>query len=422
MKALITLKSIATKCGLMKPVLMKPVLGLISGLGIMLLSAVSASALPEKGGYTLQKAGTPLAEEIHIFHNWLIMPVMTGISLFVLALLTYTIIRYREKANPVPATFSHNTTIEIIWTFVPIVILLIIALPSFDLLYKEGKMPDGKQVIAQSNGSQTSFEFANDFNARRTVTKKGHLDVFVSSKKFENRLTYKKDYTVDGFGDEILTISLNEPVRAGEQVIIQGGRTRIGSGKFLDLFGEDRSEIALSPTVTLKAQGNQWNWKYTYPEFGDFEFTSFMLPKEETTEELYLYDTDNHVVLPVGESIRLITTASDVIHSWAMPAFAVKVDAVPGRNNETWFKVNEPGMYYGQCSEICGKDHSFMPISVKVVTRPEFETWVDGQRALAGLDPMFDGSAVRLVDAQNGRAKEDVLSVKSSLNIAAANQ
>ena len=156
------------------------------------------------------------------------------------------------------------------------------------------------------------------------------------------------------------------------------------------LLNNTAGEIAMAPSVTLKATGLQWAWQYNYPEFGDFEFLAKLLPEDETTKELYLFETDNHVVLPVGETIRLITTASDVIHAWAMPSFAVKVDAVPGRNNETWFKANKTGMYYGQCSEICGKDHSFMPIAVKIVTRPEFEAWVDQQRALAGLDPMFN--------------------------------
>ncbi len=369
-----------------------------TGLAISCFAA-SAIALPQKGGISLLKANSPVAEEVHLFHNWLLMPVMTIICIFVLGLLLWTMVRFNEKANPVPNKFSHNTLIEIIWTFIPIVILLIISLPSFELLMKEDKIPDGKQVITELSSQQREFTFINDFNERRTVKKKKHLDVVLVRDGNEKRLAYRKDFSVDGFGDKTLKITLAEPARSGDRVIIRGGRTRIGVEKILNVFGKDQSEVALAPTVTIKATGKQWLWEYSYPEFGDFDFAAIMLPEEETTKELYLFDTNNHVVLPVGETVRLITTASDVIHSWAMPAFAVKVDAVPGRNNETWFKANRTGMYYGQCSEICGKDHAFMPISVKIVTRPEFETWVDQQRDLAGLEPMFSADAVRVAAA-----------------------
>ena len=353
--------------------------------------AATAQSLPESGGYTLIEAGSPLATEVHLFHNWILMPVMVAISLFVLALLIIVIARFNEKSNPNASRFSHNTFLEIVWTFIPIVILLFIALFSFDLLFKEGVIPDGKQETIQVAGSQSEFTFANDFNPRRKVTKKKHLDVFLSQAGNTRKLSYSKDYKVTGFGDETLTIKLNQPASSGEQVIIHAGQSRVGAASIMDmLLNNTAGEIAMAPSVTLKATGLQWAWQYNYPEFGDFEFLAKLLPEDETTKELYLFETDNHVVLPVGETIRLITTASDVIHAWAMPSFAVKVDAVPGRNNETWFKANKTGMYYGQCSEICGKDHSFMPIAVKIVTRPEFEAWVDQQRALAGLDPMFN--------------------------------
>jgi len=346
------------------------------------------------------KARSPIAEEVHFFHNWILMPIMVIISVFVLALLAIVVFKFNSKANPVPSKFSHNTLLEVVWTGVPILILLFISLFSFELLYKEDRIPDGKQIIAQGDGSQTDYAFVNDFNPRRIIKKKKHLDVFISSGGENRKLVYKKDYNVTGFGDDALTISLNEAAQRDEQVIIQGGRTRVGPGKFLDLFGTDRSEIAMAPTVTLKAIGRQWGWTYEYPGLGDFELVANLLPREETTEENYLFATTNDVVLPVGETIRLITTATDVIHAWSMPSFAVKIDAVPGRNNENWFKANATGMYYGQCSEICGKDHSFMPISVKVVTRPEFESWVDSQRALAGLDPLYTNpSSVKLADA-----------------------
>ncbi|HBK90861.1 MAG TPA: hypothetical protein DDZ68_04225 [Parvularcula sp.] len=141
--------------------------------------------------------------------------------------------------------------------------------------------------------------------------------------------------------------------------------------------------------MTLKVVGYQWGWSYSYPDFGDFEFASNMLPEEKTTPELYRFEVDNRVVVPVGETIRVVTTARDVIHSFALPNMAIKVDAVPGRLNETWFKADREGVFYGQCSEICGVRHSAMPIAVEVVSRPKFEAWVDSQRALAGMAPMF---------------------------------
>jgi cytochrome c oxidase subunit 2 len=141
--------------------------------------------------------------------------------------------------------------------------------------------------------------------------------------------------------------------------------------------------------MTLKVTGRQWGWTYSYPDFGDFDFLSDMLPKEQTTPELYLLAVDNPVYIPVGETIRITTTASDVIHSFALPNFAVKIDAIPGRFNETWIKADKPGVYYGQCSEICGIRHAYMPIEVRAVSRPEFEAWVDAQRELNGMEPMF---------------------------------
>jgi len=360
----------------------------------------AASALPEKGGYTLLEASSPIATEVHLFHNWILMPIMVVISVFVLALLLFVVTKFSAKANPVPNRFSHNTLLEVVWTIIPILILLFISLFSFELLFKEDVIPDGKQVIAQAANGQSEFVFANDFNPRRMVTKKHHLDVVIANAESQRKLKYKKDYTVTGFGKETLQVKLNQPASSGERVIIRGGRTRVGADSILDmLVNASAGEIALVPTVTLKATGRQWLWQYNYPEFGDFEFNALMTAKEETTPELYLFETDNHVVLPVGETIRLITTAADVIHAWAMPAFAVKIDAVPGRNNETWFKADRTGMYYGQCSEICGKDHSFMPIAVKIVTRPEFEAWVDQQRALAGMAPMFAPNLIRVADA-----------------------
>ena len=359
----------------------------------------TAFALPEDKAISLQEAASPIAEEVHVFHNWVLMPIMTGISLFVLGLLAYVIFRFNAKANPVPNRFSHNTLVEVVWTVVPIIILLFIALFSFDLLYKEDRMPDGKQAIFANAGGQSEFAFENKFNPRRNIKKRKHIDVYLQEGQTGRKLR-RSEYEVAGLGKETVTVTLNDPAPSNSRVVIRGGRTRVGPDKVFGVFGENRSEIALAPTVTVKAIGRQWGWDYQYPGMGDFELISNLLPREETTAELYLYATTSDVVVPVGETVRLITTATDVIHSWAMPAFAVKVDAVPGRNNETWFKANRTGMYYGQCSEICGKDHAFMPISVKVVTRPEYEAWIDSQRQLAGLEPMFNSEAnIKLAQA-----------------------
>lgn len=354
------------------------------------LSLISgaALALPRDGAISLQEAASPIAEEVHMFHNWVIMPIMVGICVFVLALLGWVIVRYNEKANPIPQRFSHNTLVEVVWTAIPIVILLFISLFSFDLLFKEDRIPDGKQSVTRVAGSQTQFSLENNFNPKRIVKRSDHLDVLMVRGDEQVRLSKGKDFTVDGLGDEVVTVTLNEPATNGDTVILRGGRTRVGAQKVLGIFGEDRSEIALAPTVTLKATGRQWGWNYEYPEFGEFEISADLLAKEEAGEN-WLFAATNDIVLPVGESIRIITNSNDVIHAWAMPAFAFKMDAVPGRNNESWFSASRTGMFYGQCSEICGKDHAFMPISLRVVTRPEFEAWIDEQRVLNGNDPMF---------------------------------
>ncbi|MEE4210185.1 MAG: cytochrome c oxidase subunit II, partial [Parvularcula sp.] len=199
------------------------------------------------------------------------------------------------------------------------------------------------------------------------------------------------DYEASGLGQEQVFVNLAEPLPAGERLVITAGRSRVGRKPLFGFIGKDEARIVPAPTVTIKATGYQWGWAYSYPDYGDFEFDALMAPPNATTEELYRLATTNDIVVPAGETIRVITTGRDVIHSWAMPAFGVKIDAIPGRLNETWFYVEAENTYYGQCSEICGKDHSFMPISVRVVSRDEFEAWVDERRALDGLEPLFDG-------------------------------
>ncbi|WP_375205063.1 cytochrome c oxidase subunit II [Hyphococcus sp.] len=382
----------------------------ISGLlGLSVMAASAAYALPEPGGIDMQPAASALAEEVHFFHNGILMPIMTGISLLVLALLIWVMIRYNSKSNPVAKKFSHNTLVEVIWTGIPILILLIIALPSFELLFKEGVTPDGKQVVARGDGQTVDFVFPNDFPESRMVKRADHLQVIVDTGAERRTLKHRKDFSVDGWGESDLVVSLNEPAPRGSSVILRGGRSTQNvtdcpmAKRYIDAC---EKEIVLAPTMTLKVTGRQWGWNYAYPDFGDFEFLSDMAPEDQTTPELYRLEVDNRVVVPVGETVRVTTTASDVIHSWALPNFALKIDAVPGRFNETWFRAEEEGVYYGQCSEICGIRHAFMPIAVEVVSRPKFEAWVDSQRALAGLEPMFADDNVKLAQAGAGAQAE----------------
>lgn len=359
---------------------------------LALAGAASAQLTP--GGIAMQPANSATAEQVHFFHNWILMPVITIISLFVLALLLWVVFRYNKKANPNPRKFSHNTLVEVLWTGIPILILLGIALPSFELLYEEDIIPDGKQVVVEADGQTADFVFANDFAERRMLTRREHVQVMLESGGETRELQRRADYELEGLGDSEIVVAMKTPPAAGQNVIIRGGRSI-----------DRRGDVVLAPSVTIKADGRQWNWVYNYPDFGDFSFVSNMLPEDQTTPELYRLEVDNRVVVPVGETIRVLTTAGDVIHSWAMPVFAIKIDAVPGRINETWFKADREGVYYGQCSEICGIKHSFMPIAVEVVSRPAFETWVDGQRALAGMEPMFDNDT-RIAQASDAGAAQ----------------
>jgi cytochrome c oxidase subunit II len=227
------------------------------------------------GGYTLVPQVTKNGEFALWMHNWLLMPIITAISIFVLGLLFWVAFRYRRSANPVPSTTSHNTLIEVIWTLVPVLILVGISIPSIGLLAAQYK-PVGKNA------------------------------------------------------------------------------------------------------VTIKATGNQWFWSYTYPDHGDFEIVSNMLPDDQAkaTGQPRLLAVDNRIVVPVGVPIRVLTTSNDVIHAFAVPAFWTKMDAVPGRINETSFTVEKPGIYYGQCSELCGARHGFMPIAVEAVSPAQFAQWI----------------------------------------------
>jgi cytochrome c oxidase subunit 2 len=232
-------------------------------------------AFPHKWQLGLQPAATPVMEMMVAFHTELLW-IITAISLFVLLLLIIVAVRFNEKANPVPAKWSHNTLIEVIWTAVPVLILVAIAIPSYKLLYFQ-----------------------------------------------------------------------------------------------------DRVEQA---DMTLKIIGNQWYWTYEYPDSEISFDAQHVDDKDIKPGQHRLLETDNHVVLPVDTNIRLLFTATDVIHAWTIPAFGVKLDNVPGRTNETWTRITVPGRYYGQCSELCGVDHSFMPIVVDAVSKDEFQKWVTAQK------------------------------------------
>ncbi|HEX8225069.1 MAG TPA: cytochrome c oxidase subunit II [Allosphingosinicella sp.] len=217
---------------------------------------------------------TPIGQEALWFHNWILMPVITAISLFVLLLMLYVIVRFRRSANPIPSRTTHNTTLEVAWTLVPVLILVAIAVPSIRLLAHQYSPP-------------------------------------------------KAD-------------------------------------------------------ITVKATGNQWYWTYTYPDHGGFEIVSNGLSDADAKKrgEPRLLAVDERMVVPQGATVKVIVTASDVIHSWGVPAFWVKMDAVPGRLNETWFKTDRPGLYYGQCFELCGARHAYMPITVEVLPPAQFAAWV----------------------------------------------
>lgn len=284
--------------------------------GKPLLGPSTTVGQPQDRLFGLQDQVTPTGREAHWFHNWVLMPLIVVISLFVLALLIWVIIRYRRGANPTPSRTSHNTAIEIVWTLLPVLILIAIAVPSIKLLAAQFKpAPDN--------------------------------------------------------------------------------------------------------AVTLKAIGNQWFWSYEYPDHGDIKLTANML-KEQTevpADQRYRTDkdgprllaTDQRVVLPVGVPIRLVTTAQDVIHSWAVPAFWIKLDAVPGRLNETSFIIEKPGLYFGQCSELCGARHAYMPIAVEAVSPEVFAQWVasrGGKMPGAAAEPAAATAAGNDASAETGNAAE----------------
>ncbi len=252
---------------------------------------------PAPGQIHLQESVTPIMDSIVAFHDGPLMWTISLIVLMVLVLLIVVAVRFNAKANPVPARFTHNTLIEVIWTVVPILVLVVIAIPSFGVLTDQMTVPDGERKYLGAN---------------------------------------------------------------------------------LFSFGEVEVPAA---SLTIKASGEQWYWNYEYVDEG-VAFDSNILNEDEIAAlkpgQPRLLAVNNELVVPVDTTVRLEVTASPngVIHAFAVPSFGIKVDAVPGRLNETWFNARETGIYYGQCSELCGKDHAFMPIAVRVVTAEEYEAFI----------------------------------------------
>ena len=261
-------------------------MALMAGLVVLLASASAWAAMgqPEPWQMGLQDAATPIAEFIAWLHDFLLW-IITAITAFVLGLMLYIFVRFNARANPVPSKNTHNTLLEVAWTVIPILILVVIAVPSLRLLYLQRDIP-----VAD---------------------------------------------------------------------------------------------------MTMKIIGNpSWNWTYEYPDLGLNEdgsakvtFTSYLKSREDAARDNvpYLLATDVPVVVPVNKTVKLIVTSDPegIIHAWTIPSFGMKIDAIPGRLNEDWFKATKEGVYYGQCSELCGKDHAFMPIEVHVVPQADFDAWAE---------------------------------------------
>jgi len=255
---------------------LKAILGgsAITGLSAFAAHAQDVAGRPSEGGMWFQKSATPVMEQLQDVHN-LVFVIICAIVVLVVALMLYIMIRFREKANPVPSKTSHNTMIEIVWTVAPVILLLIMVVPSMQLLYYQDRLPETE--------------------------------------------------------------------------------------------------------MTVKVVGNTWNWQYSYPDYEDIdEIISNPLDETQAQENgvPYLLATDAPLVVPVGTKVKVLVTSVSNMHSWAVPSFGVKMDAVPGLVNETWFEVYEEGTYYGQCSEICGILHYKMPVEVRAVSQADFNQWV----------------------------------------------
>ena len=259
--------------------------GLLTSGGVALAEgAGEGHAVPGQMG--LQRGITEIAHEMHWFHDQLLLPIITIICLFVLGLLVWVVLKFNEKANPTPSRTTHNSLLEVAWTVVPVLILVVIAIPSFRLLTKQLVLPPAD--------------------------------------------------------------------------------------------------------ITMKVTGKQWYWTYEYPQDqgGGFSFDSLLKPEADLKPgDIWLLSVDNEAVIPVGKTVRLQVTAADVIHSFVVQSLGARIDAVPGRLNETWFKPEKEGVYYGQCSKLCGKDHAFMPIAFRVVSEQDYAAWLADAKKKFASDP-----------------------------------
>ena len=247
---------------------------------------------PKQWQLGFQDSASQSMTEIVSFHNNILLPIIIAISVFVLFLMIYTCIRFRASKNPNPSKTTHNVAVEVLWTLIPCLILIVMAVPSFKILYKQDTIPK-----------------------------------------------------VD---------------------------------------------------LTIKAVGYQWYWGYEYPD-ENIIFESYMIKEEELKEnQPRLLTVDNEVVVPVNKVVKVLITANDVLHAWALPSFGVKRDAVPGRINETWFKAEKVGTYYGQCSELCGIQHAFMPITVRVVTDEEYAIWLAEAKMKFAKEPITENEYKKL--------------------------
>jgi cytochrome c oxidase subunit 2 len=249
-----------------------------------LASHPALAQVPRPWEMDMQPAGSPMKQEIIDLHN-LVLVIITVITLFVGALLAWVCIRYREKRNPVPSQLSHHTGLEIAWTVLPVLILVIMAIPSFRLIYYLDRTPN--------------------------------------------------------------------------------------------------------PDMTIKVTGHQWYWEYTYPDSGNLDIESRYIPDEDLKPgDLRLLSVDNQLVIPVGKKIRVLTNSADVIHSFFIPSLGAQRYAIPGRAIEMWLEADKPGVYYGECNQICGQNHSKMPIAVHAVTDQEFKAWVTQAKKAASAGPV----------------------------------
>lgn len=270
-------------------------------------SGHASSVTPWQTG--LQEAASPVMAQIHSLYDYLTI-IIVLVVIFVLGLLTYVCLKFNEKANPTPSKTTHNTTLEIIWTAIPVLILISIGIPSLKLLF------------------------------------------------------------------------------------------------FMDKTYE--------PDMTLKVNGYQWYWSYEYPDHGNFTFDAAMIDEDDLEEgQPRLLATDEEVVLPINTNIRVLLTSEDVIHAWSLPQFGIKIDTVPGRTNETWMRIDKEGVYYGQCSELCGINHGFMPIMIRAVSADAFTEWVqEAQEEYARVDePQSSGLQIAqnksLTQAQTNTVEVD---------------